>query len=75
MILDGIPERTCWRVIERLEQGDALSWCPRCRKVGSADPSCSGCGGPRLAVSLRDARATMAEAIEKARATAPGPEC
>ncbi len=61
IILDGLPAPSCRRVVERLEQGDELSWCPSCRQVGPADPVCSACGGPKLAISLRDARATLAE--------------
>lgn len=61
VILDGLPGQTCRRVISRLEDGDQLGWCPSCRKVGSADPTCSECGAPKLAISLRDARATLAQ--------------
>jgi hypothetical protein len=38
VILEGLPERTCHRVIEPLERGDELGWCPQCRKVGSDLP-------------------------------------
>lgn len=55
-MLEGLHERSRRRVLERLEQGDALAWCPACAKVGPADSRCSACGTPTELITVERAR-------------------
>jgi hypothetical protein len=56
MLISNVPAPHRRWVFAEVLNGNALSWCPTCRLVRPADLTCSRCGSPTEAITVRAER-------------------